>query len=344
MSRISRGGFLITAAVTLTAATAAHAAPIIHWKLDESTGTTAADSAAAGGAQNGTSGNAAPQWQPAGGIIGGALRMTPTAQADVDENVSFTSGTGAANNIVPSYPFTLGSWVQTTSNSTLRETFIFFGNQTQGAEYAQTSKEPSNSATNPNRAVAAARNTTFIGAAGGPAVNDGQWHHVVGVYDSATSRTLYVDGQSVATSTTSVLLPNLTRFSAGALMRSTPTDSFTGLLDDVAVWDESLSPVRVGLLNGLGRFSGVALDDPSVPQVELVFNTQSGSAQSGPYAWQYATGLPAGPVGATGTIGSDPYIVLDAGGNGVRGVIPEPGAAALALGALGLLALRRRRR
>jgi hypothetical protein len=331
---------LPAALVLSVAASSAGAAPIIHWKLDETTGTVAADSAAAGGAQPGTSGSAAPQWQPAGGIIGGALRMTPTAQADVDENVTFTSASG---NIVPSYPFTLGSWVLTTSNSTLRETFVYFGNQTQGAEYAQTSKEPSNSAANPNRAVAAARNTTFVGAAGGALINDGQWHHVVGVYASDSDRTLYVDGQSVATSVSSVSLPTLTRFSAGALMRPAATDSFAGLLDDVAVWDESLSPVRVGLLNGLGRFSGVALDDPSVPQVELVFNTHSGSAQSGPYSWQYATGLPGGAVGATGMIGSDPYIVLDASGNGVRGAVPEPEAAALALVGLGLLARRRSR-
>jgi MYXO-CTERM domain-containing protein len=43
-------------------------------------------------------------------------------------------------------------------------------------------------------------------------------------------------------------------------------------------------------------------------------------------------------------IGSDPYIVLDASGNGVRGVITEPGAAGLAVAALGLLAQRRRAR
>ena len=119
--------YLSAAAALVAAGATAHAAPIIHWKLDEAAGNTAADSAAAGGAQNGTSGNAAPQWQPTGGIIGGALRMSATAQADVDENVTHT----AAADIVPDYPFTLSSWVNTASSVAYRETFVYLGDQTQ---------------------------------------------------------------------------------------------------------------------------------------------------------------------------------------------------------------------
>ena len=203
----------------------------------------AADSAAAGGAQNGTSASASPQWQPTGGIIGGAIRMSATAQADVDENVTHT----AAADIIPDYPFTLSSWVNTTSSVAYRETFVYLGDQTTGAEYAQTSKEPNNAATNPNRGTAAARNTNFFGATGGLSLTDGAWHHVVGVYNSATSRTVYVDGQQAGTNTTNVPVPDTTRFSIGALMRNTPTDSYNGMLDDVGLWDESLTPVRIAL-------------------------------------------------------------------------------------------------
>src|SRR4051812_47554016 len=60
----------------------ASAAPIIHWGLDESSGNIVHDSAAGGGAQDGTSGVASPQWQPLGGIIGGAVRLSPTSQTD----------------------------------------------------------------------------------------------------------------------------------------------------------------------------------------------------------------------------------------------------------------------
>lgn len=331
----------LAALVAGSAAATSHAALLIHYKLDETSGQTALDSASAGGAQNGTSAAATPQWQPAGGILGGAIRFSPTAQADVDENITFTAGTGAANNIVTAYPLTVSSWVRTTSTSNLRETFVYLGDQTAGDKYFQTSKDPSN-ANPPSRAVAAIRNTTFVGAAGGSAINDGEWHHVVGVYTSPTSRTLYVDGRQVAASTTSVAFPNTTRFSLGALMRNTPTDSFAGLLDDAGLWDEALSPVRVALLNGLGRFSGVALDDPSIPQVEGVFNAQSGTATAGSIQWEYAGDLPGTTIGDTGTVDGAPYIVLGAGGAGVRAV-PEPGiATGLCFAAAGLAARRRR--
>lgn len=345
MPRLRRSVVALSASAAALAAAAAscpspaRAAVVVHWELDESAGATAADSASAGGEQHGTSASAAPQWQPAGGILGGALRFTPTGQTDVNEAVTHTSTT---NLIASSYPFTIATWVRTSASVSYREGFTFLGNQATGSQYAQTSKDPNN-ASPPSRAAAAARNTNFFAATGGPALSDNAWHHVVGVYTSATSRAVYVDGILGNTNATNVAAFPTTRFAIGALMRDSPTDSFNGLLDDVGLWDEALTPARVALVNGLGRAAGVVLDDPAIDQVQAVFTAQTGSATAGPYQWQYATGLGSTTVGTTGTIGGDPFIVLDASGNGVRGV-PEPGISSMvAAAAAGLLSARRRR-
>jgi len=310
----------------------AQGALMVHWALDEASGTAVADAAIGDGAQDGTSAAASPQWLPGAGIIGGGLRFGATAQTDVDENVSFTT----TSELLADYPVSFSSWIRTTSNSTLRQTFVYFGDQSVGSEYLQTSLDPSPG----NTGSAAARNTTFVHAVGGPQINDGLWHHVVGAYASATSRTLYVDGVQVATNATSVNFPDTTRLSLGALMRSSPTDAYNGDMDDVGLWNETLTPKRIALIHGLGRF-GVNLGSTAIGQVESVFDAQSGQATAGPITWKFASGLPSSTIGARGTLGADPYIVLDASGNGVIAV-PEP--AALSLIAIGSLGLLRRRR
>jgi hypothetical protein len=73
------------------------------------------------------------------------------------------------------------------------------------------------------------------------------------------------------------------------------------------------------------------------------FDTQGSIAING-NTWQYTTGL-SGVLGAIGgTAGVDAFIALDAAGNGMITVVPEPGT--LALGILGGLtaALIRRRK
>jgi hypothetical protein len=332
------GGLAVLALVWAVAP--AGAAVVVNWKLDETTGTTANDSAATGGAQNGTSAAASPQWQPTGGVIGGALRFTAASASDVGSNVSFTAASAIAT-----YPLTMADWVRTSTSTTGRQTLAYLGAQTTGDQYVQTSIDPSNSTT-PNRAVSAARNTTFTGTSGGPILTDGTWHHVAAVYASATNRVLYVDGVQVAASTATVNQPGATRLSIGALMRTTPTDALLSAdLDDLGLWDEALTPQRIALLNGLGRFAAVGLIDPAVDAVQGVYAAQAGQASAGPLRWEYATGLPSATVGTTGTLGTgNPFIVLGTDGTGVRAVVPEPGTAtaAVVLAAGGLLARRRR--
>jgi len=155
---------------------------------------------------------------------------------------------------------------------------------------------------------------------------------------------LYVNGVEDGSATTTRTRPSQPTYAAEiARNNRTPSQTFQGDLDDIGVWDEALDPKKIALLNGLGRFSGVDLGSASIDNVLAVYNATSGTATAGSEIWGYKTGLGSTTVGATGgsVAGGDAYIVLDTSGNGVQ-QIPEP--ATVALAAVGLLGLRRRRR
>ena len=75
------------------------------------------------------------------------------------------------------------------------------------------------------------------------------WIHVAGVWTSATSRTLYVNGVADGTSSTSVTISaNINRFSVGRFDRQTPVNHFVGLIDDVVRYNIALSATEVAYL------------------------------------------------------------------------------------------------
>ena len=298
-----------SSSVTLVPVPVATTDLVLHYALDEASGKTAADASNTDGIQNAATTYATPLWQPAGGMIGGALRFTPTAQADVAQAFSYNS----AVPIISGYPFTMALWVRATPG-TWYQVCAMLGDQTTGGMYFELSM-------NSSRASAMARNTSNSGvSATSPStlpVADDAWHHLAGVFTSAASRTLYVDGVAVATNTTSVpFVPNNKRFSIGALMRDVPTQSFPGYLDDMGLWNTALSPQRVALIHALGRQSRVDLDDPAIGTLLVVNTSQSGFARAGDLVWVPATGL-SGAIGATGIRNGQPYLVLNGSGGGL---------------------------
>src|SRR5262245_45124392 len=102
MTSLFRSGRLIVIGLVClfwAGGTAARASLVIYYPLDETAGNMANDSSTFGGFQSATATVGASNWQPAGGILGGALLLTPTAQADVDEALSYTSATPILNNL-----------------------------------------------------------------------------------------------------------------------------------------------------------------------------------------------------------------------------------------------------
>src|SRR3954454_12957808 len=104
---------LSIAVASLAFAAAARATLVVYYPLDESSGNVAFDAAVADGAQNATATVAVSDWQSTSGMLGGGLRLSPTAQADVDEALIYnTASTGTS--LLSGPPFTITLWFKTT--------------------------------------------------------------------------------------------------------------------------------------------------------------------------------------------------------------------------------------
>ena len=127
-------------------------------------------------------------------------------------------------------------------------------------------------------------------------IDDGQWHQLAGIYNGVSSEILYVDGQSVAT-TTSANLPvagNSGEVRIGSDPDSGAAQFFNGVIDEVALFTNGLSAGQVGQLYFLAtnapppKFTGVTTSKVSTNQIL----TLSWSASSGRvYQLQYKTNL-----------------------------------------------------
>lgn len=301
--------------VTWSAVTVPTSDLVIHYPLDEIVGKSAVDFSSNDGIQSATTTFASPQWQPTGGMIGGALRFSPTAQADVDEAFSYNS----AVPITAAYPYTMALWLRT-NPGTWYQVCAMLGDATLGSSYSEIS-------VNNSKVNAMVRNTSNSGvsAISPAALADNTWHHVAAVFTSATLRTLYIDGVAIATNTASVpFVANAKRFTIGALMRDVPTQSFSGYVDDVGLWNVALPKEHIAIIHALGRYSHVDLDDPAVAALVEGGLAPETSALAGDYVWAPTTGL-SGAVGSTGFQGGLPYLVLNGSGGGLIGTPSEVG-------------------
>jgi len=313
----------------MSAVPQSEASLLIYYPLDETSGNVANDHATAGGTQNATAAIAQSNWQPSGGVLGGALQFSPTAQADVDEALSYSNGTAITSGL----PFTLSVWINTVDLTNRNHAALYFGNSAVNDQYYAVGT-PATPTTGIPQLVA--RNTTAINTPGPTTISDGVWHQVTAVFATSSDRSLYVDGKLAATSTTNVTHPSVIRFGVGGLTRSTQTDAFSGFLDEVGLFDTAVSAAEVALLNAFPRYDNVPLSDGDYAGALTVFNNQTGSVTTGAWTWRYATGL-TGNLGTTGTSNGNPFVVLDNGGNGLV-AIPEPNAIGVILAGASLFA------
>jgi hypothetical protein len=189
---------------------------IAYWKLDEVEGIVAADQA---GTNNGTL-VGDPLWQPGGGKVGGALRLDGTDDYVVTEFV-----------LDPSQrPFSVFAWVQ---GGAPGQVILA---QDKGANWlaAETSQG------------ALATELKGVGRAGKPLTSsaiftDGAWHRVGLVWDGA-NRILYLDGAEVARDTQAGLSGSTGNLFIGAGSTLDAGTFWSGLIDDVRIYNRAVQP------------------------------------------------------------------------------------------------------
>ncbi len=243
-----------------TSTTTTAAAAAISWlKLDETSGTTAAD--ASGNNNAGTLVNS-PAW--IGGKTGNALVLNGTNQYATLPN-------GITSNL---HDFTVSAWVYWNGGGNWQRVFDF-GSGTSVNMFLT----PKNGA-NGNLRFAI---TTSGGAGeqridGTAALTSGGWHHVA-VTLSGTTGTLYVDGQQVGQNTGMTLRPSdLGATTQNRIGRSQYNDPyFNGRLDDFRVYAGALSAAEISALAAPIQTTGLAATGGS-GQVGLTWNATTGAS------------------------------------------------------------------
>jgi hypothetical protein len=202
---------------------------IAHWKLDETEGSLAADSV---GLYDGVLGGD-PQWQPAQGRRNGALLLDGT-----DDYVSTPRVLDPAVG-----PFSVCAWVKGGAPGQV------IVSQQGGTDWLRADPTDGTLRTELRTPGTTGRAARPPGPAlGGPAViADGQWHQVGFVRDG-DQRILYVDGREVARDAAADLEPAAGGLYLGAGSGLEPGRVFTGLIDEVRIYDTALSTPEVAAL------------------------------------------------------------------------------------------------
>ncbi len=215
-------------------------APAAHWTFDQGTGTTAAD--ASGNSHTVTLGTGA-SWT-AGNVGTNAITVNGTSSG-------VATATGPVVNTAGS--FTVSAWVDLASLSGYQTVVSIAGTNVAGFflqlrgdtgtfAFARLSSDATGSA-------------TFVSASSVPVA--GTWYHLVGVDDaSAGTLTLYVDGQSMGSTTLHQRLAgNGNTLIGHGFYGGQQVDYVNGSIDEVEMFSSALSAAQVAALDQPAAYS-----------------------------------------------------------------------------------------
>jgi hypothetical protein len=190
-----------------------------HWKLDETSGTTAADSA---GTNDGTLlGN--PTWQPHGGTIGGAL-LFDGRNDYVATQVFICNPSGG--------PFSVFAWIKGGAPGQV------IVSQTDGVDWLLADASGGRLTTSLSAPASRSAKPLLVSEC---VITDGSWHRVGFVWDGA-NRILYADCVEVAKDAQASLVGSFGSPRIGAGSAIAPGTFWSGLIDDVRIYNRAVRP------------------------------------------------------------------------------------------------------
>lgn len=248
---------LLLPAVLALASLQANGAIIAHYTFDETSGTTAADSSARGAAGNATLVNAAgnsTSWVT--GQIGGAI--------DLDGTDDYFHALDPVTSSLTT--FSISTWIQRDGGTGFQTLISTWGSTTTGSYIFAVNGNNLQNYLNGDAALTVATTTN-------PITTGTNWYHVVMTYDGvADLHKLYLNGGLVATATGATVPSSMNAgnnfMGIGAKLNDTnnspgtPPGYFTGKIDDLSMWNETLSQSQITSIynNGLG---GIAVPEPA---------------------------------------------------------------------------------
>jgi hypothetical protein len=156
----------------------------------------------------------------------------------------------AAANGITAYPFTLAGWVRSVPTGAAQG---FLSVHVAGNQYWFVGCGST------GMPVLSARNTTEYTATGSVVFADGSWHHIAGVYTSATDRQLYVDGNLAASNTTSVDFATSADVFIGMVRTSVPKFNANSDQADLRIYSTALTQAQIrSLIAGTDFRTGIS--------------------------------------------------------------------------------------
>jgi hypothetical protein len=197
---------------------------VSHWLLDENSGTTAIDFV--GG--NNASLNGTAAWAPTEGQVDGAVRLDgPGSYLSIgnESNFDFTNA------------MTVACWIKPDTFDATWQAFVCKGDNSWRLHRAGDT----------NFINFAGTGLSQLDVTGTIDVNDGQWHHIAGIYDGANLY-VYVDGNLDASVASTGQIANTGDPVFIGSNASMSNREFKGLIDDVCIFNRALTADEIASL------------------------------------------------------------------------------------------------
>jgi hypothetical protein len=213
-----------------------------HWKLDETSGTMAADSSDSSNTGTVSGAGASPAWTT--GADGGALSFDGTDYDVVGSLLTDYVDCGSDISLKPAAEVTVAGWYNT-------DTYSYYG-QIAGIAFDEGSNESGYSIVTEEDGwigfwlVGEGGSGTYLWTSDVPAVPTG-WTYVAGTYDGATMR-LYINGVEKASSTEQngmIDYDHVNSFRIGLNESGDWWLPYEGDIDDVQVYNYVLDPIAI---------------------------------------------------------------------------------------------------